>query len=236
MKKKVSELNRDELYEHFKIGIEATVQKVFNGKDNEILEPAVFIGVKKSAMEKMVKDNEAIAEQMNEIDSVRPEGHSDYAIHTALIPLGKFFEDHGHEMVNGLAKKAAMMMVQDAIKQMTKNDMSAVMFTCFVSECYVAKADNVKPEDKISFQLGDKDVIEGIKEGFDSVKDMPGAEETVMLMFETPQSTEMIKYDIMKAGGYKMMAERKSLGKSDLPGQGAITGILHRKDSSFTAN
>jgi len=235
MNKKVSDLSRDELYEKFKEGITDTVRKHFNGPSENLLEPAVFLALKKDAIEKAAKKHSDVDEQMKYHKAIRPDGYEDYAIHTALIPLGPFFEDHGHPIMNDFAKKAAMKLIQLAIKDFTKDDMTAVMFSCFVSECYMAKGEG-DSNTAASLHLGDTDVIEDAMKGYDRVKDMPNAEEKVIMLFETSQTTEMVQFDILNEDGFKMMTKEKSLGKTAAPGQGAIAGILHKPSTAFTAN
>jgi len=237
MKKKVSELSKNELYEHFKKGVIETVKRHFNGRKEDLLEPAVFLGVKNSGMEEIAKRDKFVKEQMEMHDKIKPEGYKDYSIQTPLIPLGPFFEDHGSEEFNQVAKGAAMRLVKHAIREVNKNDMSAVMFSCFVSECFMAKAEGTA-KDNIALHLGDTDVIDGAMKGYKKVSEMPNAEEKVILIFETSQTTEMIQFDILFSpdNNDKMMHSEKSLGKTTSPAQGIMAGILHTPETAFTAN
>lgn len=222
---KVDEMKAKELFQHFKEGIIGMVESHFNGhiKAGEDLEPAVFIGIRKKALLNHPKFDEMFPKQMR--DEVYSTLDEEYAIHTVLVPLGRFFNDHGHKELNHAMKIGAKTMVDSIIDEFKQFDLNAVMFMVFVSQCTMVEMD--APKDFLNKmatgQFKDSDLI---PEG--GVKSMENAKERIVMVFETQNSSQMVTFDVLRSDTYQEAINMKEMPESSNPGGGLFSGFLHK--------
>jgi hypothetical protein len=220
--KKQSEMTTQELFVHFKEGTIEMIKEHFNEHGNQIIEPAVFIGVKQNALANHADFLNSLPPVVKQ--QIMENIHDEHKIHTLCLPLGKLFQDHGNEIMNKASKNIARRMVDEAVNDFRKIDVNSVMFVLFVTEAYMAEhiVDDKTAQD---IALGRKSIDSLIPDG--GVRSMPGTKEVITLMYETLTSSQLITFDILRSDEYQEAINMREFPEMNQPSEGLFSGILH---------
>lgn len=226
--KKTTEMSTQELFSYFKKGIVSMVEEHFNHHGKQELEPAVFVGVRRNALMKHEKFKQSLPDELKEqiIGSLE----EDRSIHTLCLPLGPFFSDKGSQIMNQFGKELARKVVDDAIQDLKKIDLNAVMFIVFVTEAFMVEQTTKGTDLANDLATGKKTVEDVARESIPpgGVKDMPDAKERLVLMFETLTSSQLVAFDILRSDTYQEAINMQEYPETNNPGGGLFSGILHK--------
>lgn len=246
-KKKISEMNTVEKFNLFKEEMISSMVDSFRGPDIVQMPMMVFLGVKASALNKMMKANpEYIAEVGGEKWSGQ-EADPD-KIHIVPIPIEKAMgfggflakmigEDAPDELKQGIEKTskiAAAKMVRETIEEIRKHDINGVMYSMHVSESFVIEGKMTEKEKNHRSMTGEplaieKKINDWIEAG-KSIRDLPEAKEMVTFCFEHKTATHMTLFDIDRdeENGYQYLTNREDTPHTG-KGEGLFMNFVHEE-------
>lgn len=236
--KKIAEMNTIEKFELFKEEIISSIVSKFRGGKIEQMPMLMFLGVKHSAINSILKND---PDSVQDVNGDKWDGKlaEENKIHIVPIPVenamnNEFLNIMGKSMwglidreIDKLGKISAANMVHNAIRNFRKHDINAVMFSVHISESYVYES-SVTQKERLQSELNgeplyaEKEIQKHIQSG-KSLKELDGVTEKVTFMFEHKTETHMVMFDIERdvENGFQFLKNRK-----DHPNSGKGEGVF----------
>lgn len=206
-------------YEIFKNKITDLVKQQYGAtRGTGMLEPICFIGIsvdplhwktyfnEQIGLRNIYKDLEIITKKKGKPCPSKEEFMVNQ-LSVMGIPLGVFFnddpdlfkEENIRESFLQFKKDMAVKEIKEAIEKINNKKESHVSFTAFVSEVFVA-AIKLEDAEKIGGKPVNEEDYEAALEEYrkaGGVKNMPGAEDKVIIMFESEYKADIITFDLL---------------------------------------
>ena len=238
--KKISDMSTVEKFNLFKEEMIDSMVGSFRGNEIVMMPMMVFLGVKASALNKMMKAN---PEYIAEMGGKKWEGEAadEDKIHIVPVPIeqamgfggflaqmvGKDAPPHLMQGIDRASKMSAASMVRKTIAEIRKHDINGVMYSMHCSESFVIEAAASQKEQYQREMEGKPlDIEKQIQDHLDagkSIKDLPGAKEMVTFCFEHKTATHLVMFDIDRdrQNGFQFLKNRQ-----DTPDTGRGEGIF----------